>query len=243
MSVLITLCILLFSILIHETGHFLAARRFNYAVNEFSIGMGPKLIQKTKNEIAYTIRLLPLGGYVSFAEESKNQRCISAPSLSKCVVLIMGAAFNLLLSILCFSLFFTISGYDCFQSIYESICFTCKYISILFGSPDTLFSIDSYGSIVSLVSYTNETLSMAVNLKQAVAYVLSIGGVLNISLAIVNLLPLPILDGGQILINTVELIAKRTIPQRAKLIINAVSWLLIMTLMVFLITRDIKNLV
>lgn len=84
---------------------------------------------------------------------------------------------------------------------------------------------------------------MAVNLKQAVAYVLSIGGVLNISLAIVNLLPLPILDGGQILINAVELIAKRTIPQRAKLIINAVSWLLIMTLMVFLITRDIKNLV
>lgn len=106
MSVLITLCILLFSILIHETGHFLAARRFNYAVNEFSIGMGPKLIQKTKNEIAYTIRLLPLGGYVSFAEESKNQRCISAPSLSKSVVLIMGAAFNLLLSILCAFHFF-----------------------------------------------------------------------------------------------------------------------------------------
>ena len=69
----VLLAILLFGILIfiHELGHYIFARIFGVTVNEFSIGMGPKLIsvKSKKTGIAYSLRLLPIGGFVSMAGE------------------------------------------------------------------------------------------------------------------------------------------------------------------------------
>ena len=56
-------------ITVHECGHFIAAKSFNVYVPEFSIGMGPQLFQKVKGETKYSIRLLPIGGYVAMAGE------------------------------------------------------------------------------------------------------------------------------------------------------------------------------
>ncbi|REB09787.1 RIP metalloprotease RseP [Sporosarcina sp. BI001-red] len=53
----------------HEFGHFLFAKRAGIMVREFAIGMGPKIIGIQKGETLYTIRLLPLGGYVRMAGE------------------------------------------------------------------------------------------------------------------------------------------------------------------------------
>lgn len=50
-------------VLVHEAGHFLAARRVGMWVQEFSIGFGPALWSRVKNGTRYSIRLLPLGGY------------------------------------------------------------------------------------------------------------------------------------------------------------------------------------
>lgn len=50
-------------VLVHEAGHFLAARRVGMWVEEFSIGFGPALWSRVKNGTRYSIRLLPLGGY------------------------------------------------------------------------------------------------------------------------------------------------------------------------------------
>lgn len=60
---------LIFSILvvIHEFGHFYFAKRAGILVREFAIGMGPKIFSYRKNETTYTIRMLPLGGYVRMA--------------------------------------------------------------------------------------------------------------------------------------------------------------------------------
>lgn len=51
----------------HELGHFLFAKRAGIMVREFAIGMGPKIFSMTKGETLYTIRLLPIGGYVLMA--------------------------------------------------------------------------------------------------------------------------------------------------------------------------------
>ncbi|MFJ7735196.1 RIP metalloprotease RseP [Lysinibacillus sp. NPDC097287] len=61
--------ILIFGLLvfIHELGHFLFAKRAGIMVREFAIGMGPKIFAMTKGETLYTLRLLPIGGYVSMA--------------------------------------------------------------------------------------------------------------------------------------------------------------------------------
>lgn len=61
--------IIIFSILviIHEFGHFYFAKRAGILVREFAIGMGPKIFSYRKNNTTYTVRLLPLGGYVRMA--------------------------------------------------------------------------------------------------------------------------------------------------------------------------------
>jgi regulator of sigma E protease len=53
----------------HELGHFIFAKRAGILVREFAIGFGPKIFSHTKNETTYTIRLLPLGGFVRMAGE------------------------------------------------------------------------------------------------------------------------------------------------------------------------------
>lgn len=53
--------------IIHEFGHFYFAKRAGILVREFAIGMGPKIFSYRKNNTTYTVRLLPLGGYVRMA--------------------------------------------------------------------------------------------------------------------------------------------------------------------------------
>lgn len=52
---------------VHEFGHFFAAKKAGVLVREFAIGMGPKLLSWNRNHTAYTIRILPVGGYVRMA--------------------------------------------------------------------------------------------------------------------------------------------------------------------------------
>lgn len=63
--------ILMFGLLvsIHELGHLIFAKRAGMLAREFAIGFGPKIFAFTKNETVYTIRLLPIGGYVRVAGE------------------------------------------------------------------------------------------------------------------------------------------------------------------------------
>ena len=69
-------------VLVHELGHFMAARHCGIHVEEFSIGFGPRLWSKTKNGTTYSIRLLPLGGYNLFSplpDEGDDEEDESAP--------------------------------------------------------------------------------------------------------------------------------------------------------------------
>lgn len=61
--------LIIFSILVvfHEYGHFIAARKSGILVREFAIGFGPKLVSWRKNHTTFTIRWLPIGGYVRMA--------------------------------------------------------------------------------------------------------------------------------------------------------------------------------
>ena len=63
--------VLMFGVLIsvHEWGHLVMAKRAGILCHEFAIGFGPKIVSFRKNETLYTIRLLPIGGYVKMAGE------------------------------------------------------------------------------------------------------------------------------------------------------------------------------
>ena len=55
-------------VLVHELGHFMAARHCGIHVEEFSIGFGPRLWAVQKNGTTYSLRLFPLGGYNLFSQ-------------------------------------------------------------------------------------------------------------------------------------------------------------------------------
>lgn len=59
-------------IMIHEFGHFIVAKWMKVRVNEFAIGMGPKLVSWGKGETQYSLRLLPLGGFCAMEGEDED---------------------------------------------------------------------------------------------------------------------------------------------------------------------------
>ena len=67
--ILLALLALNLLVMIHELGHFLAAKLVGVKVNEFAIGMGPKLLSWGKGETKYSIRALPIGGFCAMEGE------------------------------------------------------------------------------------------------------------------------------------------------------------------------------
>ena len=72
LKIIIALLIFGVIILIHEFGHFIVAKRMKVRVNEFAIGMGPKLVSWGKGETLYSLRLLPLGGFCAMEGEDED---------------------------------------------------------------------------------------------------------------------------------------------------------------------------
>ena len=72
--ILLAVVILLLMVLIHELGHYTAGKILKFKINEFSVGFGPKILQKTKkNGEKVSLRLFPLGGYCAFEGEGETQ--------------------------------------------------------------------------------------------------------------------------------------------------------------------------
>ena len=102
----IVLAIIAFGVLIlvHEGGHFFAARLCGVKVNEFAIGMGPKILKKQGKETLFTLRLLPFGGFCALEgedEETGDERAFAAkPKWQRIVILCAGAAMNFLIGLI-----------------------------------------------------------------------------------------------------------------------------------------------
>ncbi len=103
--ILIAIFIFGFLIFIHELGHFLFAKKYGVAITEFSLGMGPKLFSKKgKDGVDYSLRLFPIGGFVSMvgeSEESDNPNSFNKkPAYQRFIITLAGAVMNLLIGVL-----------------------------------------------------------------------------------------------------------------------------------------------
>lgn len=100
---LVIIGILLFELIIfsHEFGHFITAKKSGVKVNEFSLGMGPKIFGFTKGETDYSLRLLPIGGYCAMEgedEDSADPRAFNnAKVWKRMIIIIAGAVMNIIL--------------------------------------------------------------------------------------------------------------------------------------------------
>ena len=119
--ILIAILVLLFMVLIHELGHYIAGKILKFKINEFSVGFGPKIFQKkNKNGELIYLRAVPLGGYCAFegeTEENKDnpQAFNNQKPWKRLIVLFSGAFFNFLSGIIFSFILLLCSGYDLVQ--------------------------------------------------------------------------------------------------------------------------------
>lgn len=127
--VLLALVVLLFMVMIHETGHYTAGKILGFQINEFSIGMGPKIFsKKKKNGEVISLRLLPLGGFCAFEgedEDNENPKAFNKQKpWKRLIVLFSGALFNFLSAILIGIIVFACYGdtVAAVNTVYEYAC-------------------------------------------------------------------------------------------------------------------------
>ena len=106
MSIVIMILLLSFLVLIHELGHFLAAKAFGMKVDKFGFGLplGPTLFEKKIGETTFLIHALLLGGYVSFPDDEKNcdlpedspERFENKPIYQRAIVVSAGVIANVI---------------------------------------------------------------------------------------------------------------------------------------------------
>ena len=96
--IIIAILAFTFVVFIHELGHFLTAKWCGIRVNEFAIGMGPRIIKWGKKETKYSIRLFPIGGFCAMeGEDSKSddERAFGNKAVWKrMIVVCAGAVMN-----------------------------------------------------------------------------------------------------------------------------------------------------
>jgi len=102
MGVILAILIFSFIIFFHELGHFLLAKKNGIRVDEFSIGMGPRLLSKQVGETRYSWKLLPIGGSCMMGEDDvddMSEGSFNSKSVwARISVIVAGPIFNFILA-------------------------------------------------------------------------------------------------------------------------------------------------
>ena len=345
----IIFAILLFCLLIvvHEFGHFIAAKLCGVQVNEFSIFMGPALVQWGKGETKYSIRCIPLGGYCAMEgedEETDNPRAFTrAKWWKRLIILVAGSAMNFVIGLLLvfivlfpaqrfvtpdvveldvgsslsegnailpgdrilsiagervyvqsdFSLILTVKGsgnHDVTvlrngeKVVLEDVLFEARTFGeeksprygITFDTAEATFGerlkytwysavdyvrmvrmsltmlltgqagIQDMAGPVGIVDQMAQTTQTAANMSEAMFRLLDFGALIAINLAVMNLLPIPALDGGRVLLllitTAVQAVTKKKLDPKYEGYIHAAGLVLLLGFMASVTLTDIFGL-
>ena len=106
MAIIIMILLLSFLVLIHELGHFLAAKAFGIKVEKFGFGLpfGPTLLEKKIGDTTFLVHALLLGGYVAFPDDEKDcdlpedspERFENKPVYQRAIVVSAGVIANVI---------------------------------------------------------------------------------------------------------------------------------------------------
>lgn len=341
----ILIAVLVFGVLIfiHEFGHYIFARIFKVTIEEFAIGMGPKLLWYTskKTNITYSLRMIPIGGYVAMVGEEGESADPNSfdkkPTWQRLIITLAGAAVNIVAGFIAMSIltsmiylfgtqiggFYTEeeSGYEISSedsglmvgdvitkvngkrvSIYDELSYqVMRYgnepctltivrdgetMELLVVFPEATESGQEFGvldikpvpvdrnlgsiikfswrksvlivrmcweSIIDLITgrYTLDAVSGPVGISGAIGDAAKAGfpnllyltAMISINLGVMNLLPIPALDGGRIIFLLIELIARRRLPKKVEDTINSVGLLALLGLSVIIMIKDVFTII
>ncbi len=329
MTIVLALVVFGVIVTVHEMGHFFTAKYFGVTVHEFSVGMGPKLYSKIKNETEYSIRALPLGGYVRMeGEDSESNDPNSFNNkhpLKRMAIIFAGPFMNFILTIILMSILFMIVGVpvnkigglvedmpaansglevgdkiiqidnikiDSWQAVTQSIQSSLdnklEFI-IQRDNEQMLINVDavedSGRKVVgispasekspgkSLVYGTSQTITMLTDMlrflgklftgqagdegvvgpvgiisavgeaaKSGFANVISLAAIISLNLGLINLLPIPALDGSRIVFQAIELARGKKIDPEKEGFVHMIGMILLLALMLFITSKDILRL-
>ncbi len=333
MSIVYTLIILCVLVLVHEFGHFAVAKLNGIYVEEFAIGMGPKLFSWGKGETIYSIRALPIGGFVKMVgeeEESDNERAFCNKGvLARMAVTFAGPAMNFIFAIVFFMIAFMYFGSPASNGLIGSVYDGYPAAAAGLQPGDVLVAlddkpVDNWDEIsafmqnaqvgqqveigwqrggeffsASAVLAANESGQPVLGITQGVAradvlgsikrgfattveftvlvltslwqmisgamavevagpvgmvsmvgeyadvglmYLFLFAGVLSVNLGVMNLLPIPALDGSRLVFLLIEGIRRKPIDRDKEAMVNFVGFVLLMTLMLVVTYCDIERL-
>ncbi|MCR4875342.1 MAG: M50 family metallopeptidase [Clostridia bacterium] len=145
--IIIAIFCLMFMIMIHETGHYVAGKLFHFKILEYSIGFGPKIFQRVNKTTGekFSIRWIPLGGYCQFEGEDEDNPSEDAfnnkPVWQRIIVLFAGAFMNLLSAILFITIFFVAFG-DFVPQVARTYDYVDESYEQQFEVGDIIYQID-----------------------------------------------------------------------------------------------------
>ncbi len=334
---IILIGILLFGLLVfvHELGHFLAARIFGIRVHAFSVGMGPAIWKKEKGGVLYSLRLLPVGGYVKLLGEDESSEDAAAfgnkSPIARILVLFAGGFMNILIGFLIFLLVFSFVGETRVPVIGQVVENSPAEVAGLMPN-DTILSIDGDAvhiqndvtlallkngaeprevtvrrgeekktvtitpvyseenggyilgfypavrkmtpSLTIKTAFYNTTfvvklvyfslgqiltggvklaemsgpvgivgeMQTAANSAMPILSLLNFMGLIAVNLGVMNLLPIPALDGGRIFFILVEMVRRKPIKPEHEGLVHFIGFALLMLLMLLITFSDIQKL-
>lgn len=320
---LLIICVLIF---FHELGHFMAAKACGVKVNEFAIGMGPKVLKKQKGETLYSIRAFPLGGFCAMEgedEDSQDERAFNRKSVwKKTIIIVAGAAMNLIIAIILMiavnymngvptttisqveenSPAYTagiqkgdkilsindkkINSWDDVQAVKNAV--NTRELNIKVQRKDTELNIkttlkeNDRNKIIGIVPVSEKNIVKAIangpsatwnmaksmysglyslitgkvsakelsgpvgivylinkGISRGFATVLYLTSLISLNLAIINMLPLPALDGGRLLMVIIRRLTGKAISSKVEGVIHAVGLGLLLLLTIYVTWNDI----
>ncbi|NTV21941.1 MAG: site-2 protease family protein [Chlorobium limicola] len=246
-SVLAFIIVMSLVVLVHEFGHFLAARKAGVPVYEFSVGFpfSPRIATLYRHkETEFTLRLLPLGGFVSFSADGDEDahKLFGASPLSRASIMVGGPLFNVVFAYLVFiPAFLGKEGGSLLQAIQSSAHALWMVVVGTFSMLGHLFAgqggMESFSGPIGIAVMAGQAANTGL------PDLLFFTGVLSISLGIMNLMPFPGLDGGQLMLVLIEAIRNRPLGARSYQVINFTGIMLFIGLSIVITWHDILRLV
>jgi regulator of sigma E protease len=133
-----------------------------------------------------------------------------------------------------------IPGVSLPKAIQQGVALTNRYIAVTIHMFKYIFAkrdMSSVGGPVMIIKATAQGASKGLRV-----FLLFLA-IISINLAVLNLIPLPILDGGQIMMHGIEALIGRSLPDKARLAINLASWGLVMLLFIYITIKDIARII
>ncbi|MDG2265210.1 MAG: M50 family metallopeptidase, partial [Candidatus Marinamargulisbacteria bacterium] len=141
-----------FIIVIHELGHFWAARYLGVGVHEFAVGMGPVIAKRRGRRTLYTFRLFPIGGFVRVAGMDDSDEPMDASvneglfynqtRWGRALILVAGSVMNLVLAFVLFSVVYGVSGKPVLQPVVAAVSSGMPADTIGMQTGDRILEVD-----------------------------------------------------------------------------------------------------